>query len=419
MGRRVWRHLWPSAPQAALAMLGGDGGPVEPPIRAEIFGPQRFAQHGHSLAATHEAAPAGWRSAAFFPRLADNVRQLRAAHHYIVAQAAAGYDVSPAAEWLLDNFHLIETQLERIHLELPRRTVRALPVLLSPPLAGLPRIYGVAWAFVAHTDGAFDEDLLVHYLGAYQEVRDLSLAEMWALPTTLRVLLLENLRRLAEREAGFASTFPDSLESSLDITPPADELADAAMVDALRAWLRPLQQRGVGTVFLARLSQRLLEQPVPAAVRHWLDQALPDPAVVQAQQGADQAADNLSMSNAVNSLRAIGDADWADLVARASVLMRLMLSTPLFEAEQAGTRDQTLHAIEGLARRSGRSELAVARVLLGLMQAAQPARDTAAETPPGTEPSRTPGHWLHGAGRPALTQALGLHEPLAGLWRHI
>lgn len=435
-------------------MLGGDGGPVEPPIRAEIFGPQRFAQHGHSLAATHEAAPAGWRSAAFFPRLADNVRQLRAAHHYIVAQAAAGYDVSPAAEWLLDNFHLIETQLERIHLELPRRTVRALPVLLSPPLAGLPRIYGVAWAFVAHTDGAFDEDLLVHYLGAYQEVRDLSLAEMWALPTTLRVLLLENLRRLAEREAaqmaarevanlcsdevlrqstpgegrtaappgtgaGFASTFPDSLESSLDITPPADELADAAMVDALRAWLRPLQQRGVGTVFLARLSQRLLEQPVPAAVRHWLDQALPDPAVVQAQQGADQAADNLSMSNAVNSLRAIGDADWADLVARASVLMRLMLSTPLFEAEQAGTRDQTLHAIEGLARRSGRSELAVARVLLGLMQAAQPARDTAAETPPGTEPSKTPGHWLHGAGRPALTQALGLHEPLAGLWRHI
>jgi cyclic beta-1,2-glucan synthetase len=42
-------------------------------------------------------------------------------------------------------------------------------VLRDEPLAGLPRIYGVAWAFVAHTDGAFDEDLLVQFLRAYQE----------------------------------------------------------------------------------------------------------------------------------------------------------------------------------------------------------------------------------------------------------
>ena len=74
-------------------------------------------------------------------------------------------------------------------------------MLLDAPLAGLPRVYGVAWAFVAHTDGAFDETLLAHFLTAYQEIRELNLGELWALPTTLRVVLIENLRRLAERVA--------------------------------------------------------------------------------------------------------------------------------------------------------------------------------------------------------------------------
>lgn len=412
----AWRRLQPRAPRATHGLLDAKGGPVQPPIRAEIFGPQRFAQHGRSLGASHSAVRAGLRSAAFFPRLADNVHTLRAAHTYIGGQAAAGYAVSPAAEWLLDNFHLIETQLEQIHGELPRNAMRALPVLQQPPLAGLPRIYGVAWAFVAHTDGAFDEDLLVQFLGAYQDTRALTLAEMWALPTTLRVLLLENLRRLAEREAAqmaareVANLCSDRVLAQDDGGQGAGTQGPATLVEALGAWLQVLQRRGVGDAFLARLAQRLRDRPVAPAVRAWLDRALPNAAELQAQQGADQAADNLSMSNAVSSLRAIGDTDWSDLVARASALMRLMLAHPLFEAEHAGTRDQTLHAIERLARRSGRSELAVAQALLALMHPAPAGagHDTAA-------PIHTPGHWLQGAGRDTLARALGLREPLRAL----
>lgn len=97
---------------------------------------------------------------------------LREAHHFLGTQAAAGQDVSPAADWLLDNFHLFEARLAQIRRGLPRRCHRALPVLQGPPLAGLPRVYGVAWAFVAHTDGDFDEQLLGAFLRAYQEARD-------------------------------------------------------------------------------------------------------------------------------------------------------------------------------------------------------------------------------------------------------
>ncbi|MFM2348610.1 MAG: hypothetical protein RL654_3363, partial [Pseudomonadota bacterium] len=362
------QRLLPEASPALRDLLGASPDAVLPPIRAEIFGPQRFAQHGRSLGETHRAEQATSHAQTFFPRLRSNIDALRHAHRYIGVQAATGYDISPAAEWLLDNFHLIEAQFKEIHDGLPRRYFRALPVLVDEPLAGLPRIYGVAWAFVAHTDGAFDDDLLVQFLSAYQETRELNLSELWALPTTLRVVLIENLRRLAERVAtNKAAREAVNLCCDRIETCPVADLADlhALMV-----------QRGVGPVFLAQMASRLQDrwageaQAEQRPVLRWLRDALPDLAALQTQQRADQAADNLSVSNAITALRAIGDADWADIVCRTSTLMQRMLTSPLFAAEQAGTRDQTLHRIERLARRSGRSEVEVADTLLDQMRTA-------------------------------------------------
>ena len=163
MGPDALLGLVPDAPPAVCAILAASRGVVEPPIRSEIFGLQRFAQHGRSLGVTHRAERAPLRAAGFFPRLRGNVQVLREARSYIGEQAGTGYDISPAAEWLLDNFHLIEAQVRAIHADLPHSYFRELPTLLDAPLAGLPRVYGIAWAFVAHTDGAFDEDLLVQH----------------------------------------------------------------------------------------------------------------------------------------------------------------------------------------------------------------------------------------------------------------
>ncbi len=399
-------RLLPLAQTPLREILDESRGAVEPPIRSEIFGRERFAQHGRSLGETHRAARATSRGATFFPRLRSNIDALREAHRYIGAQAATGYDVSPAAEWLLDNFHLIEAQLEEISKGLPRRYFRALPVLLDEPLAGLPRIYGVAWAFVAHTDGAFDEDLLLNFLGAYQEVRELNLSEMWALPTTLRVVLIENLRRLAERVA--------SNKAAREVANMVCDRLDTFSVDDLDRLLDTMNRRGVGRVFLAQMGLRLQDRALSARADRtaaaqeqpgldaWLRGALPDLAAMQVQETADQTADNLSVSNAVTSLRALGDADWPDIVARSSVLMRLMLTSPMFAAEHGATRDQTLHGIEVLARHCGRGEVSVAQSLLGLIAKAE-AGDSAAAVP---------GHWLHGPGRPALLSALGLTHNL-------
>ncbi len=424
MAQAALLRLIPAAPKALCAILDGARGAVEPPIRSEIFGLQRFAQHGRSLGETHRAARTPLRAATFFPRLRSNIRTLREAHRYIGMQASTGYDISPAAEWLLDNFHLIEAQLKEIHEGLPRSYFRTLPVLLAEPLAGLPRVYGVAWAFVAHTDGAFDEDLLMQFLSAYQETRELGLSEMWALPTTLRVVLIENLRRLAERVA--------TNKAAREVANLCCDNIETYSLQALDELLALLNLRGVGRVFLAQMAQRLQDRVATAtpagaqgdASRHrdWLRNALPDLAAVQMQQPADQAADNLSVSNAVTSLRAIGDADWPDIVARTSALMQLMLTSPVFEAEHVATRDQTLHGIELLALRSGRSEVSVAQTLLELMRPDADAGSTGSADP--IEGATTvASHWLRGPGRLALVHALGLHEGVARLsafpWRAV
>jgi cyclic beta-1,2-glucan synthetase len=400
MSARDLLRLVPDAPAALREILDGRRGPVDPPNRSEIFGPERFAQHGRSLGVAHRAAvPERHHTPAFFPRLRDNIHALREAQHYIGAQARTGYQVSPAAEWLLDNFHLIEGQLKEIREGLPRRYYRDLPVLVDEPLAGLPRVYGVAWAFVAHTDGAFDEELLLQFLGAYQQAGELTLGELWALPTTLRVVLVENLRRLAERLA--------TNKAAREVANLVGDRIETYSTQRLDELLALLNARGVGRTFLVQMAQRLQghDASVQARYQDWLLRALPDLAAAQVHQPAEQAADNLSVSNAIGSLRSIGNADWPDIVERTSATMRLLLDSPAFAAERSDTRDVTLHAIERLARRSGHGEIEVARVLLELMH-----REA------GAEALAPANHWLAGPGRPELLRRLGLHESTAVLW---
>ena len=406
MPRSALLRAVPEVPAATAEILDPLRGPLGPPNRSEIFGPERFAQHGRSLGATHAASYAVSGSAAFFPRLKDNIRILRESHACIGEQASAGNEVSPAAEWLLDNFHLIEAQLREIREGLPRRYFRDLPVLQDEPLVGLPRVYGVAWAFVAHTDSAFDEDLLVHFLKAYEETRELTLGELWALPTTLRVVLIENLRRLAERAAAnkaareVANICCDRIESF-----------DAKALDEV---LAQMNRRAVGDTFLSQMAQQLQDHRSTANSRYfeWLQQAAPNLAEIQTRLPAEQAADNLSTSNAITSLRSIGDADWPEIVAATSVLTQLMLTSPAFEAERDDTRDQSLHAVELLSRKSGRSEREVATTLLELMRSGVviPSSGAAAPGDDAADSRAAASFWLKGGGRNALRQRVGLAD---------
>ena len=408
MNNELRRHV-PDAGAEALVLLDPGRGPIESPIRSEIFGVARFEQHGRSLAAAHDAK-AGASSTEFFPRLRENIAVLREAHRYI-GQQARSVEVDPAGEWLLDNFHVVVAQIKEIHDGLPRRYFRDLPVLLDAHLAGLPRVYGVAWAFVAHTDSAFDETLLAQFLTAYQQIRALNFGELWALPTTLRVVLIENLRRLSE---GVATAM--AARQIADLWCERLETIAHADVDALFEIMR---SRGVERAFALQVAARLRSdldenltdnETIRDAIQAALARALPDPAGAQVLQHAEQAEANLSLSNTITSLRLLGDISWRSLIARVSLLMHEMCRSDAFRADSDDTQDETLRAIERLAKRSGQSELAIAQTLLMSMQSSPQVGGTVrgdAESPP---------YWLSGPGRKSLCSSLGVRTSLLPDW---
>ncbi len=380
-----------------FGLLAPGDGALEPPIRSVLFGQARFEQHGRSLARTHEVVAGQMPGQGFFPRLKDNIAVLRRAGALLERQAREGQYLGPAATWLLDNAALLNEQSLAIRQGLPRGFFRLLPRLRDDPLAGLPRVYGVAWAWVAHTDSGFDAGLLEAYLQAYREVRELSLAELWALPTTLRVVLVENLRRLAER----AAVQQAAREAAHHWFDQANGAPEISALDALHA---RTQARGVADAFLLMLQQRQSELPpeqAEALVR-WLQPRLADTAGAQARQQNEATEDQQSVRNAITTLRHLDRMDWRSLFARASTVMQLLQTCPVHAAERDDTQDATMHAVERLARSARCSETDVARALLRLTEQHSDAGDARA----------APAYWWRGPGENSLRKALGMSPRL-------
>lgn len=346
------------------------------PIREELFSIGRLEDHARSLAAAQPVAPPQVRRAHWLPpgedaltrRLAGNGAALLRCYQSIMAAVESGRTVTPVAEWLIDNYHLVERQVRAIRQDLPPGYCRQLPKLVDGPFAGSPRVFGLAWAFVAHTDSRFDRDGLVRTVRAYQEVQPLTIGELWAVPITLRLVLIENLRRLAEQTV-----------HNCVARQQADLAADRLLgrgghpAEPLAAVVAGHGDMRLSRAFAVQLLHRLRDQDGTAfPALAWLDQRLAaqgttaDAAVrdVHRRRGAA----NVTVRNIITSLRMIQDVDWNDLFEKMSLVDDALASGSGFAAMDFPTRNLYRGAIEELARGSGRPELDVA---LLAVQAAQ------------------------------------------------
>ena len=170
----------------------------ELPLRAELYNIDQLERHARIIAGGHQLAT-GKSVDRLLPRLAENEQVLIDAYVLIANAAKRGCQIEPAAEWLLDNFYLLEEQIRSTRRLLPRSYSGELPRLSLGPAASFPRVYGIALELIAHTDGRVDSASLNGFIAAYQSVVPLKLGELWALPLMLRLALIENLRRVSTR----------------------------------------------------------------------------------------------------------------------------------------------------------------------------------------------------------------------------
>lgn len=376
------------------------------PVREELFGEERLERHAETLAAAQTVTDSPKKVRSLQARLNDNSTVLLAAYRASAKELEKGRTIVPAAEWLLDNYHLVEEQIREIRDDLPPGYYRQLPKLAEGPFAGYPRVFGLAWAFVAHTDSHFDPEILAGFIAAYQRVQPLTIGELWAVAITLRIVLIENLRRLA-----------DQISAARLSRAEADALADHVLVSGFspdKAIAR-LSQAPLPELFAAQFAKRLRDHdPSTTPTFGWLEERLSiqhvsiDDVVQHAQQR--QGASNVTVRNIINSMRRISDIDWADLFETVSLVDTRLRASSNFAAMDFQTRDSYRSAIEELARGSALSELDIAE------KALRCARTAAAGASNSIEADRfgDPGYFLIAEGRRELERATGFRAP-AGL----
>ncbi len=348
----------------------------ESPLRSELYSADQMEQHGRALAASHPLGPGRTRDR-LLTRLADNEAVLIRAGDLLKA-AAAGQRIAPAGEWLLDNFHLIEEQVRTAKRHLPRSYSRELPRLLSGPSASLPRVYDIALEAIAHGDGRVDLDILRRFVEAYQKVAPLQLGELWAIPIMLRLALLENLRRVASRlaaattERSRAGDWADRMLAMASQDPKSLILVIADMARSNPPMV---------SSFVAELARRLQGQSAALALPlTWIEQRLAESGATIEQlvqsETQEQAADQVSMSNSIGSLRLLGATDWREFVETMSVVERTLRQDPVYPAMDFATRDRYRHAVERMAKASPLPEVEVARQAIALARAGADARSS-------------------------------------------
>lgn len=380
------------------------------PVRAELFGMERLEQHAASLAREQHISASPPRVASLQRRLEDNAVALLVTRRACSLELGAGRPIVPAAQWFLDNYHQVDAQIRECRTDLPPSYYRILPKLAKGPFRGYPRVFELIWAYVAHTDSHLDGPALSRYLRAYQRIQPLTIGELWAAPITLRLVLLENLRRLSDQIAfghqrrHEANQLADRILGIDDARPISLGDIDAHPDDDLPE------------VFAAQLAKRLRDcdpQITPAIA--WLEERLAkqgtevDLVVQHAQER--QGASNVTVRNVITSLRKISEMDWQDLFEGVSLVDAKLREHPGFSSMDFTSRNLYRTAIEDLSRHSDNSETKIAEQVLAASTAVP-------EMPDGplteTEILRRsdPGWHLLAEGRPAFERKIGYRQNL-------
>ena len=371
-----------------------------PPLRAELFTEEQLEQHALALATRHPLI-SGQPSEQLLKRLAENETILLEVHALLTEVVKVNNRVTPAAEWLLDNFYLIEEQIYTGKKHLPKGYSRGLPQLAKGESAGLPRVYDIAVEIISHSDGHVDLNSLIGFVTSYQKKTFLQLGELWAIPIMLRLALIENLRRLSIQisndisDKALANKWADEMIEVAENNP-----KDLVLVIADMARSKP----PMVSSFIAELTRRLQEKGNSLSLPlNWIEQTLTDSGLSSNelihQENQTQAADQVSISNSISSLRFLSTTDWRDFVETTSIVEAIMQRDPsgIYPLMDFATRDGYRHVLERVAKYSVHTEPEVAEMAISM------AEENAAHE--NNNRRNHVGYFLAGKGLPQLEKA--------------
>jgi cyclic beta-1,2-glucan synthetase len=275
---------------------------------------------------------------------------------------------TPASEWLLDNFYIIEEQVKEIRQTISKHYFYKLPPLRNGSLKGYPRVYAIALELISHTDGRFDEKTLINYVKAYQTHALLSSGELWAIPVMVRIALIENIRRICEK-----------IMQSHQQWYKADKLADILLEykdkkpeDFLQIAKEHMNQmETIDTSFGEHLLKRLKKHGMETAlIIRYIDDRLAEQhtnseSITQLEH-KEQAVRQVSMGNSITSIKLVSTLEWTEIFEKLSKVEEILRQDPaaIYSEMDFKSRDRYRHEIETLSKSYKQSEISIAKKLV-------------------------------------------------------
>ncbi len=374
------------------------------------YTPEQLGEHALRVATSHRSALGPLHDRELLKRIERGRRWVRDACLDLTVANRLEQNVSPAAEWLLDNEYIFEDTARKILLNLPKRYYRQLPALTGEPERALPRIYALAHELVSHSELRLDRENILKFIVDYQQEATLSIGELWALPQMLRTALLEGITHITERtqtelrERGIAKFWANRLI--------AVNRRDPQQIFPILAELTrtlPTPSPYLATQLIEYLYD---EEAALAPVHRWLERTLQKSlSDLGLREKNRQTRDHISVGNAFTSLRQLDLLDWKTCFEQLSEVEALLRQDPagIYPYMDFTTRDRCRRSIENLRRGSGVAEELVAGRVLEL--AARSAHSTGAD-----ELSSHVGTYLIGEKREEIARVIGCRESLHFRW---
>jgi cyclic beta-1,2-glucan synthetase len=339
------------------------------PFRSELYSSDQMDRHARIVARSHKILKRKGPDQ-LLSRLGDNEKALLEVRNLLVESIREGKTITPGGEWLLDNFYLIEEQIVIARKHLPKGYSEGLPYLASGNSAGMPRVYDIVLEIISHSDGGVDARSLVNFIASYQTIHVLTLGELWAIPIMLRLSVIENLRRVAGKIAldiidhNLADYWADKMMLTVKDNP-----GNLILTIADMARSNPV----LGSPFVSRFTRKLQGKgPVLALPLSWMEQQLLAMGISSSdlvwQENQKQAADQVSVSNSIGTLRFLGATDWREFVESRSYVEQLLRQDPcgIYPLMDFATRDRYRHKVEAISKGSKLKETEVAQKVLDL-----------------------------------------------------
>jgi cyclic beta-1,2-glucan synthetase len=379
-------------------------------LRGELYARDHLNAHAVELAKAHGKPALATRPGPLRRRFALARRRVFEAYEILGRAAKDRREPSPAEEWLLDNASVVEDQIREIAEDLPFGYLVELPRVAYGVMRGYPRVYGLCLDYLRHTDGRVDTDTLSGFVQAYQSVARLTIGELWAVPIMLRLGLILRVGALAASEAGEQDRASADRWAERLLASAGSPAQTGSVLHELEKTQRPLSAS-----FLVRLLKRLREHDGALELAHrWIDAqcaAMETSAdELTRREHLRQAADQVSVGNAITSMRAISALAWDDFFERTSDVEAVLRNDPsgAYPNSDKSTRDRYRHVVEDLARRSDKDEVQVARAVLDACRTP----GTGPGEPAASRAAAHVGYHLIDAGRAGLESRIGYRPSL-------